>query len=139
ASLKPVLESILEYKKHNIWIELTSLIIPGHNDSKRWIKHISSWIKTNLGEETPLHLSRFHPDYKFLDLEPTKIQVLKDLFREAKKNLKYVYIGNVSEPEYQSTFCSSCGNLIIKRNGSEVDFEHLKCRKCNALLEGTFD
>ena len=139
ASLKPVLESILEYKKHNIWIELTSLIIPGYNDTKRWINYISSWIKTNLGSETPLHLSRFHPDYKLSDLEPTKIQVLKDLFEEAKKKLKYVYIGNVFEPKYESTFCPSCGNLIIERQGYKVDFKYSRCEKCNTLLAGIFD
>ncbi len=138
ASLKPILKSILEFKKTKTWIELTSLIIPGYNDSKEWIDYLSNWIKNNLGSETPLHLSRFHPAYKLTNLEPTKISVLKELHKEAKKKLKYVYHGNVFDQEYESTYCKKCGDLVIKRHGYEIDFKSSKCRKCGTEIAGVF-
>ncbi len=138
ASLKPVLESLLEFKKYKIWIELTSLIIPGYNDSKKWISYLSDWIKNNLGAETPLHLSRFYPAYKLTNLEPTKISVLKELHEEAKKKLKYVYLGNVFDPEYESTYCPRCDKIVIQREGYNIGKVLSKCRSCNYVIKGVF-
>jgi len=136
SSLKPVLEALLEFRK--VWIEITSLIIPTYNDSKKWVSYLSNWIKNNLGEDTPLHLSRFYPSYKLRNLEPTKISVLKELYKEAKKKLNYVYIGNVFDSKYESTYCPRCGELIVRREGYNVDFEGSKCKKCNTEIPGVF-
>jgi len=138
ASLKPVLESVLEFKKTKVWIEITSLIIPGYNDSKKWIDDLSAWIKNNLGPETPLHLSRFYPAYKLTNIEPTKISILKKLYKESKKNLKHVYLGNVFDWKYESTYCPKCENLVIRRQGYEVDFNGSKCKKCGTNIAGVF-
>ena len=136
SSLKPVLEALLEFRK--VWIEITSLIIPTYNDSKKWVSYLSNWIKNNLGEDTPLHLSRFYPSYKLRNLEPTKISVLKELYKEAKKKLNYVYIGNVFDSKYESTYCPKCGELIVRREGYNVNFKGYKCKKCNTEIPGVF-
>ena len=136
SSLKPVLEALLEFRK--VWIEITSLIIPTYNDSKKWVSYLSNWIKNNLGEDTPLHLSRFYPSYKLRNLEPTKISVLKELYKEAKKKLNYVYIGNVFDSKYESTYCPRCGELIVRREGYNVNFKGYKCKKCNTEIPGVF-
>lgn len=139
ASLRPVLNSLKEYKKHKIWIEVTSLIIPGYNDSLEWINFLSKWIKDNLGKQTPLHLSRFFPHYKMLDTEPTPLKTLEKLYKAAKKNLDYIYIGNIPTAKYGNTCCLKCGELLIKREGFKVEIKKLKCEKCNEKIAGIFD
>lgn len=139
ASLKPVLKSILEFKKNKIWIEITSLIIPGKNDSDEWMGDNSKWIKDNLGPETPLHLSRFYPRYKLLEVKPTPISTLKRLYTVAKKNLDYVYLGNVFESSYESTYCRKCGKVVIRRQGYAVDYENSICRNCGGAISGVFN
>ena len=138
ASLKPVLNSLLEYKRNGIWIEITSLIIPSYNDSPKWINFLSNWIKENLGEDTPLHISRFFPNYKMLDLEPTPLSTLKKLYEIAKRNLNYVYIGNVFDARYESTYCPRCNSLIIEREGYETRFKGFICEKCKNKIKGVF-
>ena len=137
-SLIPVLKSLLEYKKYKIWIEITSLIIPGYNDSVKWITFLSKWIKDNLGKATPLHLSRFFPHYKMLDIEPTPIETLKKLYQEAKKKLDYVYLGNVLESKYENTYCPRCGEITIKREGFKTEIKKLECKKCDQKIIGIF-
>jgi pyruvate formate lyase activating enzyme len=140
ASLKPVLESLKEYKLQKVWIEITCLIIPGKNDSEKWMKEITLWIKENLGEETPLHLSRFFPTYKLTDIEPTPISTLKKLHIIAKKHLKNVYVGNVPPGREHNTFCS-CGELCIDRTGYclEAKMNGSNCGKCGREIAGVFE
>ncbi len=138
ASLKPVLESLIEFKKLKIWIEITCLIIPTHNDSERWINHLSNWIKNNIGRATPLHLSGFYPMHKLKNIKPTKLSVLKELHEAARKKLDYVYIGNASEPEYENTYCPRCGKLVIDRARHNIKKIIPKCRECNKSVEGIF-
>jgi pyruvate formate lyase activating enzyme len=138
ASLEPVLNTLLEYKKNKIWIEITSLIIPGYNDSKEWITFLTNWIKDNLGKDIPLHLSRFFPHYKMLDVKPTPISSLEELYKIAKKNLNYVYIGNVFDSKYESTYCPKCNNIIIERSAYNIKFKAHVCEKCKNKIEGVF-
>jgi pyruvate formate lyase activating enzyme len=139
ASLKPVLDALKEYKKQKVWIEITCLIIPGKNDSEKWMDEITLWIKENLGEETPLHLSRFFPTYKLRDIDPTPIQTLRELYKIAKKNLKNVYVGNVPPGKEHNTFCS-CGAICIDRTGylAEKKFKGGNCGKCGENISGIF-
>lgn len=138
-SLKPVLDTLLEYKRNKIWIEITSLIIPSYNDTKEWISFLTNWIKENLGKDVPLHISRFFPNYKMLDVEPTPISTLENLYRIAKNNLNYVYIGNIFDPMYESTYCPKCNSLVIEREGYNIKFKTCVCKKCKNKIVGIFN
>jgi pyruvate formate lyase activating enzyme len=137
ASLKPVLESIENMKKLGIWIEITTLIIPGVNDSEKELKNIANFIKS-VGKETPWHISKFHPDYNFIDNKSTPIKTLKEAERIAKDvGLKYIYLGNV--PQETNTFCPKCKKILIKREGYDILSnmrENGKCPNCNTIIEG---
>jgi pyruvate formate lyase activating enzyme len=141
ASLKPVLEALKEYKKENVWIEITCLIIPGKNDSLKWMKEITLWIKENLGEETPLHISRFFPIYNLRDISPTPLPTLQGLHKIAKKNLKHVYLGNVPLGKEHNTFCPNCGAVCINRTGYSIEtkMKGNRCEKCGEEIEGMFE
>ena len=133
--LDPVLDTIESLSKKGVWTEVTTLLIPGHNDSdlediaKFVASHVSVW-----------HISRFFPMYKMLDVPPTP----KDMLERAKKigedaGVKYVYIGNV--PGKSDTVCPKCGYHVIERNGYDVvnHLDHGKCPKCGYKIEGVFD
>ncbi|MBN2179525.1 MAG: AmmeMemoRadiSam system radical SAM enzyme [Deltaproteobacteria bacterium] len=137
--LQPVLDSLKKMKELGIWVEVTTLIIPTLNDSDEELSKIARFIHS-LGNETPWHISRFHPQYKMIGLRPTPLSTLK----RAKQigtdaGLKYVYTGNVPGDEGENTYCSNCGNLIIGRYGFRVDRLNLKgsqCSKCGTEMEG---
>lgn len=117
-NLEPVLETIKTIKKSGIWLELVHLVVPGYTDDLDEIKQMCVWIKDNLGEEVPLHFSRFWPKYKLLNLPPTPEETLK----KARKicldlGLKYVYTGNIDDPEGSTTYCPNNQKTIIKRQG----------------------
>jgi len=144
AKLKPVLDSIIEYKKNNVWVEITYLIVPSVNDDLNQIENMCKWIKNNLGKNTPLHFSRFYPLYKASELEPTSLNTLEKARMIADKYLDYVYIGNVSnikENNNNSTFCPSCNNKVIARMGYSIENELLinKCSKCKTKISGVFN
>jgi len=137
--LKPVLESIRLMKELGIWVEVTTLIIPGMNDSEEELVEIADFL-IHLGKAIPWHLSRFYPAYKMEGYPPTPVETLHRA-REIglKKGLKYIYIGNVPGDEGENTFCPNCGGTIIKRNGywiEEINIEEGKCRFCNNPIEG---
>jgi pyruvate formate lyase activating enzyme len=126
ASLEPVQQSLKLYKKLGIWIEITNLLIPGYNTDN--VEAIASWIKDNLGADTPLHLSAYHPMYK-LNAQPTSLADLEKAHKTASKYLNYVYIGNI-DSEKQNTFCPNCGTVVIARNASFLaysDIENVAC------------
>lgn len=128
-SLQPVLNSIRLMKEFGIWVELTTLIVPGENDSEKELEGIAGFI-ADLDKNIPWHISRFHPDYKFIDYKPTPAGPLKkaeELGRQA--GIKYVYIGNVSGLG-NNTYCYNCKNLLIKRQMFDVIENHLKASKC---------
>jgi pyruvate formate lyase activating enzyme len=140
ASLKPVLESLMTVKKEKVWLEVVNLVIPTLNDDPKMMNEMCRWIKGNLGLETPLHFTRFHPDYKLAHLPPTPISTLDKAYEIAKKNgLMYVYIGNVPGHVYNSTYCPSCDRNVIFRmhmDVVEMDVVGGKCRFCNSPIEG---
>lgn len=115
ARLEPVLEALKIYRKSGIWIEITNLVIPGLNDSRDHVLQMVKWIRENLGKETPLHFSAYHPDYR-MDIPPTTADYLEKAVKIADEYLDYVYVGNIFH-ERESTFCPGCGKLIIGRKG----------------------
>ena len=118
--VEPVLETLKTLKRHGVWVEVTNLLIPSANDSDEDITKLVTWVKDNLGEETPLHFSRFFPTYKLENLIPTPEETLLRAYDIAKKTgLKYVYLGNIDLPEGNTTFCPD-GKVAIKRQGYTV-------------------
>jgi len=140
ATLKPVLESLITVKKEKVWLEIVNLVIPTLNDHPKMIDEMCQWIKENLGEDTPIHFSRFHPDYKLTHLPPTPLSTLDQAYDIAKKNgLRYVYIGNVPGHVQNSTFCPSCNKKVIHRTHFdiiEMNVVNGKCKFCNAAIPG---
>jgi len=140
ATLKPVLESLQTVKRENVWLEIVNLVIPTLNDEPKMIDEMCRWIKANLGQDTPLHFTRFHPDYRLTHLSPTPNSTLEQAYDIAKKNgLRYVYIGNVSGHTYNSTYCPSCNRNVISRMHMDVVEMNVvdgRCRFCNALIPG---
>lgn len=134
-SEKPIKETLKIYKSQGVFIEITNLIIPGFNDKPEQIKQLVSWVKENLGQETPMHFSRFWPHYKMQHLPPTNLEKLRKAKETAEKEgLKYVYIGNTAEEE--STKCPNCGSVLVKRFGFSAKPVRLdkkgKCSKCGS-------
>src|SRR5919201_1609432 len=105
--LQPVLETLVYLKRRtSVWFELTTLLIPGLNDSDRELEELTRWVVEQLGPEVPLHFSAFHPDFRLLDRPPTPPETLRRARRIALKNgVRYAYVGNVHDPEADSTHC----------------------------------
>ncbi|MGE4357007.1 MAG: AmmeMemoRadiSam system radical SAM enzyme [Candidatus Omnitrophota bacterium] len=139
AKLEGVLETIKTIKKMNIWIEITTLLIPGFNDSPEEIRKCAEFVY-KLGKEIPWHITRFYPHYKMDDISPTPLETLIQA-REIglQTGLKYVYIGNVAGDEGENTYCYNCGRVVIRRYGFQVieyNIENSCCRFCNVPIEG---
>ncbi len=116
--VEPVLRTMKIVKEEGVWLEIVNLVIPGENDSEKDIKNLILWVKNNLGEEVPLHFTRFHPDYKLLNLPPTPIETLKKARKMAQAlGLKYVYTGNIYDPEGSTTFCPDSHQPAVVREG----------------------
>jgi pyruvate formate lyase activating enzyme len=145
ARLGPVLET-LEYLRHEteVWFEITTLLIPGENDSNGELENLSSWIHERLGPGVPLHFTAFHPDYRMMDRAPTPRLTLFRAREIAMKNgLRYVYTGNVHDKEGGSTWCHGCGQLLIGRDWFELLEWNLtpegRCTRCTAPCAGIFE
>lgn len=144
ARLKPVLECVENAIKNKIWVEITTLLIPGRNDSDKEIEDICRFVKS-MEIETPIHFSAFHGDYKMRDVSPTPHETLNRAYDIAKSlNLRHVYVGNVFDDERQNTYCAACGELLIERSGylGEKVVNHLndndRCPRCKYRLKGVF-
>jgi len=139
ARLEPVLESIRLYKSLGIWTEITTLIIPSLNDSEEELRKIAEFIK-EVGEETPWHITQFHPTYKLIDLPRTPVTILRKA-REIglEAGLRYVYEGNVPGENGENTYCHNCGKLLIRRFGYQILENKIKnsaCTYCGAEIDG---
>ncbi len=140
AMLEEVLASILEYRRRGIWIELTTLIIPGWNDGDEELKRIAGFIADKVGIETPWHVSRFHPTFKMTDRPPTPVATLaraRQIGLDA--GLRYVYEGNVPGLGGENTSCPSCGELLIERLGFSLLQNRIrtgKCPQCGTAVNG---
>jgi pyruvate formate lyase activating enzyme len=141
--LKPVLDTLLWLKNETgVWFELTTLLIPGENDSPGEIKRMCAWILDNLGDSTPVHFTAFHPDFKMADKKPTPSETVKSARKTALElGIKYCYTGNIVFPEGGTTSCPGCGIALIKRNWhsvAEINMAGNKCLKCGYLIQGRF-
>jgi pyruvate formate lyase activating enzyme len=140
ARLQPVLDSLKLMKRRGVWIEVTTLVIPGLNDSEEELRDIARFITGELGVETPWHVSRFHPTYKLLDRPPTPARTVQRA-REIglEEGLRYVYVGNVPGDNGEHTSCPQCGRAVIRRMGYRImaqDVEEGACRHCGTAIDG---
>jgi pyruvate formate lyase activating enzyme len=139
AKLQPVLDAIKLYRDLNIWIEITTLIIPTHNDSPPELEQIASFIK-DLGTDIPWHITAFHPTYRLTDQAPTQVSALmqaRDIGIRA--GLRYVYVGNVPGERGENTYCYNCGELLIERYGFKIitnSISDAQCPKCQVKIDG---
>jgi pyruvate formate lyase activating enzyme len=145
AHLQPVLDTLL-YLQHEtpVWLELTTLLIPGRNDSDEELTAMCGWIKRELGADVPLHFSAFHPDYKMGDVPPTPVATLVRARNIAlQQGLHYVYTGNVHNIEGDTTFCPSCQAPLIVRDWYQINDYRLtakgQCPDCGSAVAGRFD
>lgn len=148
-SLAPVLET-LTYLRHetDVWLEITNLLIPGHNDNDGEIDAMTRWVVSSLGPDVPMHFTAFHPDHKMRDVPPTPASTLSRARAIARENgVRYAYTGNVRDLEGAATDCHECGARLIRRDGYAVTAWNLRttgngrvaCRRCEAPLPGRFD
>ncbi len=139
-TLLPVLETLKTLKKQGVWLEITNLVIPTKNDSEGMTEDLCQWISESLGNDTPIHFSRFYPQYKLQNLPPTPIQTLRKAAEIAhKRGLHYVYIGNVPGIPEENTYCPNCGKLVIGRKGyniNVINIERGKCKNCKTDVAG---
>ncbi|WP_297058362.1 AmmeMemoRadiSam system radical SAM enzyme [Thermosulfurimonas sp.] len=144
ARLKPVLETLKYLKRLGVWLEVTTLIIPGENDDPGELREIAAFIRDELGPETPWHVTRFYPTYRLLTRPPTPVEILQraySLGREA--GLKYVYTGNIPGDKGENTYCWSCGRLLIERYGFRILKNEItpegRCPECGAVIDGLWE
>jgi pyruvate formate lyase activating enzyme len=143
AELGPVLDTLSWLKREtDVWFEVTTLLIPGLNDSEAELDALTGWFAEHLGPEVPLHFTAFHPDYKMTDLPPTPPETLARARRQARAaGLKHVYTGNVHDVAGGSTYCAGCGSLLIERDWYVLGAYRLvdgKCPDCGKALAGRF-
>ena len=141
ARLQPVLDTISYIAKQtDIWLEVTTLLVPGENDSEDELKQLTEFIVTKAGADVPWHVSRFHPQYKYLDSVPTPVDSLEHAYRIGKAaGLHYVYMGNVPGAKSESTFCFQCGTMLVDRMGYQIIANNLKsgcCPDCGTTIAG---
>lgn len=137
-ALVPVLRFARQAVAAGCHVEVTNLLIPGLNDAEEQAGSLSRWIRDTLGKSVPLHLSAYRPEYK-MTLPPTPVSVLKRAYARCRRDLDYVYMGNVSTEEGQNTLCPQCGAVWIKRHGYETRVTGLKghaCAHCGRTAEG---
>ena len=141
AHLQDVLDTLIWLKNDtDVWIEITTLLIPGENDSAEEIYNLCQWILENLGPDVPLHFSAFHPAFKMRDYSATSPETLtmaRDI--AIKSGIKYCYTGNIYNPEGQTTFCPSCKALLIERDWHSTSGINLKsgsCPQCGEVISG---
>ncbi len=145
AHLQPVLDTIVYLHHHtDVWIELTTLLIPGQNDSDQEIVAMAEWVLAQLGPDVPLHFSAFHPDYKMQDLPATPPQTLSRARKLAREvGVRYVYTGNVHDTAGGSTWCHHCGQLLIERDWYVLGAWNLTadghCNRCGSPCPGVFE
>lgn len=143
AQLQPVLDTLLLIKKETkTWLEITTLLIPGENDSAEEIDALTKWIVKNLGADVPLHFSAYHPDYKYTKAPATSLNVLHGARKKALENgLHHVYTGNVRETAGSTTICVTCHKPIIERDGYFIRKKFMKdnrCIFCGSACAGVF-
>ena len=143
--LQPVLDTLIYIKQETrVWLEITTLLIPGHNDSEDEIDRMTRWGVASLGPDVPWHFTAFHPDWKMLDVRSTPASTLARARKIAMANgVRYAYTGNVHDEEGASTYCHGCGATLIGRDWYEITAWNLdengRCRQCGAACPGVFE
>jgi pyruvate formate lyase activating enzyme len=143
--LEPVLDTLVYLRQEtDVWLEITTLLIPGENDSDQELGDLTRWVVEELGPEVPIHFSAFHPDWKMRDKPPTPPATLTRARRIARDNgVRYAYTGNVDDPEGGSTYCHACGELLIGRDWYVLTKWNLTpdgtCSFCHAPCAGRFE
>ena len=138
-SLQPVLDSIKNMKKAGIWVEVTTLVVPGQNDSEEELRDIAGFI-AGVSRDIPWHISRFHPDYKYTESSPTPVATMEEALEIGREEgLKYIYLGNIHTRA--ETVCPECGKILIDRAGftakvSEDFTANGSCRGCGTVIPG---
>ena len=131
ARLEPVLKTCMLAKELGIHLEVTYLVIPGYNDSVDEIKQFCSWVVEQLGKNTPVHFSRFHPDHQMTDVPRTPMETMFKAYEIAcDSGVLYTYLGNVPHGDYENTICPKCGNICIGRHGYSINLDGFKDGKC---------
>jgi pyruvate formate lyase activating enzyme len=142
ATLEPVLKALKILKEEGVHIEITNLVLPGYNDDEKTIIKMCAWIKDNLGQDTPLHFSRFFPMYKLMNLNPTPVEALEKARKIALDcGLNYVYIGNIANHPAENTYCPRCKKKLIERRGYFIlqnNIENGKCKFCAKVIAGVW-
>jgi pyruvate formate lyase activating enzyme len=143
AELGPVLETLSWLKREtDVWFEITTLLIPGENDSEDEVARLSDWVLDHLGPDVPLHFTAFHPDFKMTDKPRTPSATLERARAQAKEaGIHHVYTGNVHDAQGQSTWCSGCGALLVERDGYELGKWGMKegaCGSCSLPVPGYY-
>ncbi len=140
ASLQGVLETLKDYRRLGIWLEVTTLVIPGHNDSDHDLKGIARFIGQELGPEVPWHVSAFFPTFRMKDVSPTPAATLHRAKRHGMEaGLHYVYTGNLPGDDSEKTRCPQCGKVVIDRHGYRLREKHIRaghCEFCRAPIAG---
>ncbi len=145
AHLQPVLDTLVYLKRETqVWLEITTLLIPGLNDSEDEIERMSQWVVDHLGPDVPWHFSAFHPAWRMKDIPPTPTRTLARARAIAAKNgVRYAYTGNVHDPAGQATYCHNCQMLLIGRVGYDITTWHLTpdgaCDACHTPCAGVFE
>jgi pyruvate formate lyase activating enzyme len=138
--LKPVLDTIVALREMGKWTEIVYLVVPALNDSDREFRSLAHWVKTNVGEDVPLHFSQFHPEYLFNNLAVTPVSTLERAKSIADAvGLHYVYIGNVPGHPAENTYCPRCGQLLVERAGFEIRQMLIRqgaCPSCKHTIPG---
>jgi pyruvate formate lyase activating enzyme len=133
ARLQPVLDSTVKARELGLHIEVVNLVIPGINDSPEETGALIRWVVDNLGPDTPVHFTRFHPDYRMLEAKATPVAALERIYHQAKElGLSYPYLGNVFMHRYESTYCPLCGALLIERRGFASSLRNLADHRCSS-------
>jgi pyruvate formate lyase activating enzyme len=144
-ALDAVLDTLRYVKQETkTWLEITTLLIPGENDSSREVSALSGWVMANLGPDVPVHFTAFHPDWKMRDVAPTPPATLKRARKIAHDaGLRYVYTGNIHDESGQSTYCAACGARLIGRDWYSITDWGLdaggRCAACSAACPGVFE
>ncbi len=143
--LQPVLDTLRHIKHEtDCWLEITTLLIPGLNDSDEELTRAAQWVVSELGPDVPWHFTAFHPDYKILDRPPTPPETLRRAREIAMRHgVRYAYTGNVHDEDGQSTYCHECGEKLIGRDWYVITAWNLdeqgRCRRCQTPCAGVFE
>ena len=138
-TVEPIYATLKEMKSNNIHIEVTNLIVPNIGDSTERIRELATWIKKNLGKDTPFHLLRFHPNYRLDNIRSTEPRTLEEAYQASREaGLNYVYLGNLTGHRYENTYCPNCHELLIKRFSFEIISWNIKedkrCPNCGQMI-----